>query len=68
MLLPAAAADVERPADSTRGDFATTVALKLARPLAVTYIPNYQLILTNPLDCKPVWQLWEGKQAVQHVM
>ena len=25
--------DVERPADSTRGDFATTVALKLAKPL-----------------------------------
>ena len=21
-----------------------------------------------PLDCKPVWQLWEGKQAAQHVM
>jgi len=25
--------DVERPADSTRGDFATTIALKLAKPL-----------------------------------
>lgn len=21
-----------------------------------------------PLDCRPVWQLWEGKQAAQHVM
>jgi hypothetical protein len=28
--------------------------LKLVRPLAVTYIPNYQLVLTNPLDSQPV--------------